>query len=224
MSPPPERPGRKIGIIGAGYVSRALTAILKRSGHEVMLSNSRGAASLFSVVKSLNVLGGTSSEAAAFGEIVILAAPLSAYGDIPAAPLDGKIVVDAQNYYPERDGRLELLDTNALTTSELVAQHLPRVRLVKAFNAITAADMERDGLPGAVDGRRALPVAGDDAAAKREICALHDALGFDTVDVGTLSESWRCEPGTPIYCVPMDKARLSAALAATRRIDVGARH
>lgn len=207
----------KIGIIGAGCVGRAIGKLAVRSGHQVMLSNSRGPQTLFSLKYGIGCEAGTAEEAAGFGDITVVAIPLAAYQAVPVAVLAGKVVIDTNNYYPERDGSIPALDTGSTTTSELLAKHLPHSRIIKAFNAITMNDLESDGHPGGSSDRRALPIAGDDTAAKAIVLSLYDAFGFDTVDAGPLSEGWRFERGRPAYCVPMNAARLELALAQTTR-------
>ncbi len=193
----------KIGIIGAGFVGRAIGKLAVRSGHQVMLSNSRSPQTLFSLRYGIGCEVGVVDEAVSFGDIVVIAIPLSAYRSIPVAPLAGKVVIDANNYYPERDGQFPELDSKETTTSELLARHLPQSRIVKAFNAITMNDLEQDGRPAGSTDRRAVPVAGDDPEAKAIAVTLYDEFGFDAVDVGMLSEGWRFERGTPAYCVPL---------------------
>lgn len=149
----------------------------------------------------------------------MLAVPMSAVPELPAAPFAGKVVVDANNYYPDRDGPIPDLDDGRLTTSGFVARHLPGAKVVKAFNAILVNDLERDGLPAGSPGRRALPIAGDDADAKRQVASLVSAFGFDVVDAGSLADSWRFERARPVYCRRFDKPGLEAALAATTRDD-----
>jgi predicted dinucleotide-binding enzyme len=207
----------KIGIIGAGFVGRAIGKAAVHSGHEVMLSNSRGPQTLFSLRAAIGCEVGTVEEAAAFGEVVVVAVPLSAYRSVPVAPLAGKVVIDTDNYYPERDGRFPELDDGSTTTSELLARHLPRSRIVKAFNAIRMNDLETDGRAAGTPDRRALPLASDDAEAGAIAVRLYDEFGFDAVDAGPLSEGWRFERGTPVYCVPMTAGALRDALAATTR-------
>lgn len=207
----------KIGIIGAGFIARAVTAVAMKSGHQVMVSNSRGPETLFSLTGSTGCKAGTAAEAAAFGDLVVVAIPLKAYQTIPEAELVGKIVLDANNYYPDRDGHISELDQNELTSSELLARHLPKSNIVKAFNAIAAADIERDGRPAGAPDRRALPIASDDAAAKRIVSVFFEELGFDIVDAGPLREGYRFQPDTPAYCVPLDGFALRAALNAVSR-------
>jgi predicted dinucleotide-binding enzyme len=202
----------QIGIIGAGFIARAVAAVATRHGHDVMVSNTRGPDTLFSLVGSIGCTAGTPEQAAAFGDIALVAIPLKAYQAVPVAQLEGKIVLDANNYYPERDGHIDELDRDEITTSELLARHLPNSRIVKAFNAITAADIERDGRPTGSPCRRALPIAGDDVAAKKVAAELLDELGYDTVDAGPLVEGRRFQKETPAYCVPMDSEELKRAL------------
>ena len=210
----------KIGIIGAGYVGRGVAELAARNGHDVMISNSRDPRSLHSVVGTLRrdapdrvtIAAGTAVEAAAFGEAVLIALPHYAYEQLPADALAGKIVMDATNYYPDRDGIIQALDSGTTTTGEVIARHLPDSRIVKVFNAIAATDLDKGKLTG-TPNRRALPIAGDDAAAKALVSRLLDQFGFNTVDVGALAENRRFERDTPAYCVPLDANGLRAALA-----------
>ncbi|MQT12932.1 NADPH-dependent F420 reductase [Segnochrobactrum spirostomi] len=209
----------KIGIIGAGFVGRAVGKLAVRAGHQVMLSNSRGPQTLFSLRYGIGCEVGTVEEAAAFGDIVVVAIPLAAFRSVPPTPLAGKVVIDTDNYYPQRDGRIPELDAGTTTTSELLAEHLPQSRIVKAFNAVTMNDLEKDGRPAGSPDRRALPLAGDDPEGKAIAAALYDEFGFDAVDVGPLGEGWRFERGRPVYCVPLTAAALKDALAKTVRVD-----
>ena len=204
----------KIGIIGAGFIARAVAAVAMKHGHEIMVSNTRGPETLFSLTASTGCEAGSPQEAAEFGDIVLVAIPLKAYQTIPVAPLEGKIVLDANNYYPERDGQIGELDLDEITTSELLARHLPKSKVVKVFNAIQAAHIESDGRPAGSPDRRAHPIAGDDAAAKKVVTDLLDQFGFDVVDAGPLAEGRRFQKDTPAYCVPMDSRKLEEALAA----------
>lgn len=207
----------KIGIIGAGMVGRAIGKLAVASGHSVMLSNSRGPQTLFSLSRSIGCEVGTVEEAAAFGELVVIAIPLAAYRSIPVEPLEGKLVIDTNNYYVERDGNIPELDAGETTTSEMLARHLPRSRIVKAFNAIIMDDLEKRGRLVGSSERRALPLAGDNSADKAVVAGLYDQFGFDAVDAGPLAEGWRLERGRPVYCVPMDAGRLKDELAKTIR-------
>lgn len=207
----------KIGIIGAGFVGRSIAKLALQAGHDVMLSNSRGPQTLFSLRPMIGCQVGSADEAAEFGEVVVIAVPLSAINALPVAGIKNKHVIDAVNYYPQRDGDIAELDSGQTTTSELLARNLPTARITKAFNAIPMTQLESDGLPAGAENRRALPLAGDDQEGKAIAAALYDAFGFDALDVGPLSEGWRFERGTPAYCVPMSRLALAATLTQTTR-------
>jgi predicted dinucleotide-binding enzyme len=207
----------KIGIIGAGFMGRGLASLALKNGHEVMISNSRDPKTLMSAAIAIGCKVGTAEQAATFGDLVIVAIPLKNYRALPVQPLTGKIVVDANNYYPERDGKIAALETKTTTTSELLEKHLPASIVVKAFNAILQRDLSRDGRPSSSADRRALPIAGDDTDAKRIVTTLIDEFGFDVVDAGPLSAGWRFERAKPAYCVRNDVKGLKHALAAADR-------
>ncbi len=206
----------RIGIIGAGFIGRALARQGIANGHEVMVSNSRGPETLHSLPESLGCQIGTTLEAAEFSEVVIVAVPFSKYRSLSADALAGKVIIDPNNYYPERDGQIAELDERLTTTSQMIARHLTQSRVVKAFNAVLAADLENAGKPAGTPGRRALPIAADDADAKAMVAALQDQFGFDVVDAGPLSDSWRFERGKPGYCRPLDVAGWVKALASAQ--------
>jgi len=207
----------KIGIIGAGFVGRSVAQKAVQAGHEVMLSNSRGPQSLFTMRSALGCAVGTVNEAIAFGEVIVLAIPLAAYRALPPEAFRGKIVIDAVNYYHERDGHIEALDRGETTTSEMIAAHLPGARVVKAFSAIRMIDLDVVGrTEGAID-RLALPLAGDDDEAKAVVAGLYHQFGFDSYDVGPLSEGWRFERDRPAYCNLKPKQALADTLSATTR-------
>lgn len=207
----------RIGVIGAGFIGRAVAAHAVRLGHNVMISNSRGPQSLGSTIVAIGCKAGTVAEAAAFGDVVVVATPFRTVDTLPGAALAGKIVLDANNYYPHRDGQIEALDRGETTTSEMLAAHLPGARVVKAFNAILQRDLADGGLPPGTPGRRALPIAGDDPEAKQVARTLLDQFGYDTVDAGPLSEGWRFQRAMPAYCVPLDEVAMRAALASAQR-------
>ena len=212
----------KIGIIGAGMVGRAFAAVAIKHGHDVMLSNSRGPQTLFTLRAVLQCEAGTTEQAAAFGDVVLVAIPLKDYRSVPVAPLEGKIVIDANNYYPQRDGHIAELEEDETTTSELLAQHLPKSKVVKAMNAIAAPDIEQEGrLPDSAE-RRAHPIAGDDPQAKRVVADLLTQFGFDVVDAGPLVQGRSFQEGTPAYCVPLNARDLQSTLAETRPSVTGA--
>ena len=200
----------KIGIIGAGFVGRSIAKLALAAGHDVMLSNSRGPQTLFSLGPMIGCQVGSAEDAAEFGEVVVIAVPLSAIHSLPVAGIKDKHVIDAVNYYPERDGPIEALESGETTTSELLAQILPAATVTKAFNAIPMTQLESDGLPAG-----ALPLAGDSEKGKAIAAALYEAFGFDTVDAGPLSEGWRFERGQPAYCVRLTRPTLLTTLSHT---------
>jgi predicted dinucleotide-binding enzyme len=207
----------KIGLIGAGYIGRALAELALKNDHEVMISNSRTPDTLSSAIGIIGLQGGkitagTAREAAEFGDVVVVTIPLKNYRSVAVAPLEGKIVIDTNNYYPKRDGQIAELDDGSATTGALLAAHLPKSKVVKAFNAIAAFDLLK-GQMAATAGRRALPIAGDDADAKKIVAGLINQFGFDVVDTGPMTESRRFERGTPAYCVPFNTDGLRDALA-----------
>ncbi len=205
----------KIGLIGAGNIGSTLAKLAVDHGHEVVLSNSRGPETLADLVAQLgpHASAATTAGAAAAGDIVVVTIPLGKYRQVPAAELAGKTVIDTNNYYPERDGQIAELDDGSATTSELLAAHLPAARIVKAFNNIYFKDLASQGEPAGTPGRRALPIAGDDATAKGTVAELVEQFGFDVVDVGSLSAGRRFERDTPAYVHRLDAAELRAALA-----------
>jgi predicted dinucleotide-binding enzyme len=192
----------RIGIIGAGHVGVAAARLFVDAGHEVALANSRTPESLEDVVAELGerARAATVEGAASFGEVVLVAIPFQRYRELPAAALRGKVVIDAMNYYPSRDGDFPELDSDATTSSELLAAHLPGARVVKAFNTMQWELLRDRGTPDARDGRLVLFVAGDDAEAKATTARLIEEIGFAAVDTGTLSEGGRRQQaGSAIY-------------------------
>jgi 8-hydroxy-5-deazaflavin:NADPH oxidoreductase len=202
----------RIGIIGDGFTGRAPARLAVQHRHDVMLSNLRDPATLANAMIRCKV--GTPEEVAEFGEVILVAVPFANHKDIPSAPLSGKVVLDAGNYYPERDGPIEELNTHSKTVSELVAEQFSAAKVVKACNAILEDDIEKQARPSGAPDRRAIPIAGDVHDAKAMVAALLDQLGFDVVDAGPLSEGWRFEPGQPAYSGRLDSTALTQALEA----------
>jgi hypothetical protein len=209
----------RFGIIGAGNIGSALARGLVQQGHEVVISNSRGPETLEDLVASLggNAVAATAEGAAQAGEVVIVTVPLKAYRDIPVAPLAGKIVIDTNNYYWERDGRIAELDEKRATTAGLLQAHLPDSKVVKAFNHIGSGQILTDGTPAGTPDRRALSVSSDHPDATAFVVALYDDFGYDAVEVGPLSESWRVERDQPAYGVRQNRAELEANIARAER-------
>lgn len=216
-----------LGIIGSGNIGSAIARLAVAAGIPVVLSNSRGPASLADLTAELGPLAtaGTVDLAADRGDLVVLAVPLTACTAISPQLLQGKPVLDTSNYYPFRDGRIAQLDREEVTTSELVQKHLRGVPLVKAFNNILAHHIPQLARPVGAPDRSALPIGSDVPDAKRAVAALIDRLGFDVVDAGSLADTWRFEPEaaayTPIYLAdpqtPLDQ--ILEAPAAPRSVD-----
>jgi len=206
----------RIGIIGAGQIGGTLARRFTALGHDVSIANSRGPESLAALAKETGAKPLTVQEAARAGEVVIVTIPLKNVARLPADLFDGVpadvVVVDTGNYYPQqRDGRIDAIE-NGATESRWVSDRLGRP-VVKAFNNIYARHLLERGKPKGAAGRIALPVAGDDPRAKDVIIRLLDELGFDGVDAGSLDESWRQQPGTPVYGTDLDVAGVERALA-----------
>ena len=205
----------QIGIIGAGNIGATLARHLVAVGHDVAVANSRGPATLTSLIEELGERGRavTAPEAAAFGRIVVAAIPFGSYRDLPADLMRGKVVVDTTNYYPDRDGHVDALDRGNTTSSEMLADHIRDARVVKAFNTIYWEQL-RDRTPPRGSERRAIPIAGDDAEAKQVVVHLLDELGFDAIDAGPLADGGRkLQPGSPVYNVPYARGEGERALA-----------
>src|SRR5580704_4608807 len=210
----------KIGIIGAGEIGGTLTRRLTALGHQVSVANSRGPKSLADMAAETGAKAVSVEEAARFGEVVVVTIPekniLNLPRDLFARTPDTVVVVDTGNYYPrQRDGRIDGIEAG-LTESRWVAEQLNR-QVIKAFNNIYAEHLLRMGKPKGTPGRIALPVAGDDPATKAIILKLVDELGFDGVDAGTLDESWRQQPATPVYGTNLDAEGVRRGLSAASR-------
>jgi len=206
----------KIGIIGAGQIGGTLTRRFTKLGHKVSVANSRGPESLAELSAETGAAAVPVRDAARGAELVVVTIPQKNIPRLPKglfADADPRVViVDTGNYYPQqRDGRIDGIESG-MTESRWVAQQLGRP-VVKAFNNIYARHLLEKGQPRGASGRIALPVAGDDAAAKAVVLKLIDELGFDGVDAGSLDESWRQQPGTPVYAKDFDAAGVRRALA-----------
>jgi len=193
-----------IGLIGAGHIGGTLAQLAVDAGHDVVVSNSRGPETLADLVAELGsrARAGTPVDAAAAGDIVVVTIPLKAYRDVPVEPLRGKVVIDTNNYYPQRDGQIAELDNGSTTSSELLQAHLPQSHVVKAFNNIHFTHLGSLQRPAGDPERTALLIAGDDVAAKQTVTQFLDSIGYDAYDVGPLAQGWRFQPDTPAYGRP----------------------
>ncbi|GAA2168921.1 MULTISPECIES: NADPH-dependent F420 reductase [Glycomyces] len=193
-----------IGFIGSGHIGGTIARLAVNAGHNVVLSNRRGPDSLADLVAELgpNARAATPAEAAAAGDIVVVTVPFYAYQTVPVEELRGKVVIDTNNYYPQRDGQIPELDDESTTVSELLQAHLPESSVVKGFNNITDKHIAALARPSGDPERSALLIAGDDAAAKQAVTAFLDSIGWDAYDAGPLAEGWRYQRDTPAYGLP----------------------
>ncbi len=207
----------KIGIIGSGHIGGTLAKLFVAAGHEVAVSNSRGPETLVGLVEELGgrAHAATAAEAARFGEVIVVSVPFGRYRELPTEAVAGKVVIDTNNYYPQRDGHFEELDSDRTTSSELLQAHLLGARVVKAFNAILWTRLRDDGRPTGDPERLGIPLSGDEEQAKQTVAELIDEIGFDPVDAGTLAEGGRKhQPGTPAYTDGLLTEELRSRLAA----------
>lgn len=204
-----------VGIIGAGHIGSTLAQGLVDRGYTVVISNSRGPETLAELVGTLgeNASAATPAEAAASGDFVIVTVPLKALDQVPVQPLAGKIVIDTNNYYWERDGHIAVLDDQQATTAGLLQARLPESKVAKGFNHIMSSQILTDGSPAGTEDRRALATASDFADAAEFVTALYDEFGFDTVNIGPLADSWRVERDQPAYVTRQNRDELVANLA-----------
>ncbi|MEU7554349.1 NAD(P)-binding domain-containing protein [Streptomyces sp. NPDC044571] len=207
----------KIGIIGAGNIGGNLTRRLTALGHEVRVANSRGPETLADLAAETGATPVTAAEAARGAEVVVVTVPLKNVPDLPPGLFDGAakdfVVIETGNYYPKRrDGRIAGIEDEGLTESRWTEQQLGHP-VVKAFNGTYAQDLIDRPRPAGDPDRIAVPVAGDDESAKDTVRALIDELGFDSVDAGGLDDSWRQQPGTPVYGLRAGAAEVAKALA-----------
>jgi len=205
-----------IGLIGSGNIGSTVARLAVAAGHDVVLSNSRGPETLAGLVATLGpkARAATAAEAAAAGDLVVVSVPFKAFRGLPVAELAGKVVLDTDNYYPQRDGTFAEIDEGKRTSAELEQDQLAGAHVVKVFNNIYFKHLESLARPSGGTGRTALPIAGDDAAAKAKVAVLIDDAGFDVVDAGGLDESWRQQPDSPVYLADLDSEGVRKALAA----------
>ena len=201
----------RIGIIGSGFSGRAVARLAMQCGLEAMLSNSRDPNTIATTMIGYRV--GTAREAMAFGEVILLTVPFSSYRALPPEAAVGKILIDAVNYDPRRDGRIEALEQRATTSSAMIAGHFAGAHVIKAFNVIVEKEIERDARQSCAPDRRALPVAGDAESAKAMVVTLLNRLGFDAVDAGPLAEGWRFDRGQPAFGARLGLVGMTQALS-----------
>ena len=206
----------KIGIIGAGNIGSNAAKLFVKAGHQVAISNSRGPETLDELAAELgdNAEASTIENARDFGDVVFISIPLGKYKTLPTKGWENKVVIDSNNYYPDRDGQIAELDSDETTSSELLEQHLPGARLVKGFNTIWFEHLKAKGdtsLP--LEKRRAIFIASDDSQAKEVVAKLIEEIGFAAVDTGFLHEGGKSQqPGSAIYNKELTAADAAKAL------------
>jgi hypothetical protein len=206
----------RIGIIGAGNMGATLAARLTQAGHQVAIANSRGPQTLTGVAAQTGAAPVPITEVTSNADVVIVTIPEKSIPGLPVGLLStlpgGTVVIDTGNYVPKlRDGHIGAIDAG-LPESQWVQSQLGHP-VVKAFNTIRPASLASLGKPAGAAGRTVIPVAGDDPAAKTVVLELANQLGFDGLDAGPLDESWRQQPGTPIYTTDLPLAAARQALA-----------
>ncbi len=208
----------KIGIIGAGHIGGTLARRLSALGHDVSIANSRGPDTLAALASQSAAKAVTVRDATRGQDVVIITIPEKNIRDLPKdlfASSDHPIIIDTGNYYPKRDGRIAAIE-DGTPESAWVSQQIGRP-VVKAFNTMYAQHLLERGRGADQPGRLAIPVAGDDASAKAKVLELINDLGFDGIDAGTLADSWKQQPGTPVYGADLSTDQAEKALASARR-------
>lgn len=209
----------KIGIIGAGHIGANAARLFVKAGHQVAICNSRGPESLDPLIEELgdNATAQLVDDVISFGDVIFISVPFGKYTELPVNGFDGKIVIDSNNYYPERDGAFPEIDEGKTTSSEMLERHLGGARLVKGFNTIWYEHLKSQGdteLP--LEGRRAIFIAGDDSGAKEVVAKLIEEIGFAAVDTGFLKDGGRLQqPGSPIYNQELTAEAAAAVLSRT---------
>ena len=190
-----------VAFIGSGRIGSTVARLSVAAGHTAVLSNSRGPGTLRELVAELGPMarGATPEDAAEAADLVVVAIPMKAYDRVPVQPAVDKPVIDADNYYPPRDGHFADLDSGQLTSSELLQRHLPGASVVKGFNNIYYKHLRNLARPAAAPDRSYLPIAGDNPQATTVVTRFLDSIGYGAVDYGPLAESWRQQPGEPVY-------------------------
>lgn len=196
-----------VGIIGSGMIGANVARLAVAAGIKVIICNSRGSETLTELVSELgdNACAATIDEVVTEANIIVVAIPFNKYTSLNPDILANKIVIDTMNYYPQRDGVMPEVKTDSIATSELIQRHLNKSRVVRALNNMDFVRLLSSARSMDSAERSALPIAGDDLAAKKDAAHFIEKIGYSTVDIGSLAESWRSEPTMPIYVVPYMK-------------------
>ena len=209
----------KIGFIGAGKIGATLIRQYSKAGHRVKMTNSSGIEKLSDLALETGASGVTLSEAVIDVDVVVLAIPLIEIPKLPKQLFENTststVIIDTGNYYPFRDGRVEDIE-KGMPESVWVSNQIQRP-VIKAYNSINAGSLACAGLSKGDPLRLALPVAGDDEQSKNLVSTLVDNSGFDTLDSGMLQDSWRQQPGSPVYCTDLNLIQLKKSIVKAQR-------
>jgi len=204
----------KIGIVGTGSIGSLLAEKLSKAGHQIKVTNTRAMPELEKIAASLGASAATLEDVVKDVDAIIFSMPFNAYKDLPKNLLNDVpqdvVVMDTSNYYPFRDG--EVPELAQISESEYISKILNRL-LIKVFNNMLEGTLKYKGKTAGEEARVAISIAGDNQEHKKVVAQLVDIIGFDTVDAGSLAESWRQQPGTPAYCTELNEAELKEALA-----------
>ena len=207
------------GVIGPGDIGEVIIRKLRDAGYPVKMANSRDPESLKDLATKTGGIPASLEQVVQDVDMLFIVVPQKAIPELPKGLLNRAqtetIVIDVGNYYPFRDGRIDELE-NGLTESVWVERQIGRP-VVKALNTIPSKALMAAGRPAGSRDRVALPISGDNTKAKEIVAQLIDRIGFDSVDAGTIAESWRQQPGSPVYCTNPTKEVLQLWLGKADR-------
>ena len=209
----------KIGIIGAGLIGGTLIRQYAKAGHSIKMTNSSGPEKLKNLVLETGASAVSLTDAVTDADVIVISIPLKEIPGLPQHLFENTsadtIIIDTSNYYPIRDGIIEDME-NGMPESIWVSNQIQRP-VIKAYNSILAGSLLQAGLPKFASSRIALPVSGDDKKSKDLVSVLINDSGFDSLDVGNLQDSWRQQPGSPVYCTDLTLAQLKKNIGRAKR-------
>src|SRR4030066_863223 len=215
----PEPNKLSVGIIGAGQIGSAVIRQYTKAGHRVKFTNASGVEKLKSLAIETGASAVTIGDVVTEVDVIVIAIPLIEVPKLAKQLLNNisakTTIVDTCNYYPIRDGKIEDIE-NGMPESVWVSNQLQRP-VIKAYNSILAGSLINSGLAKGTASRIALPISGDDKSSKNLVSILVNDSGFDAVDIGSLQNSWRQQPGSPIYCTDLTSAQLKQSLTKAKK-------